>query len=32
LLQPSEDVDEDLRQIKKFFDTKTGLKAKNYAS
>ena len=32
LTEPSGDVDEDLRQLKKFYDTKSGLRPKNYSS
>jgi 1-acyl-sn-glycerol-3-phosphate acyltransferase len=32
LMEPSDDVDGDIRQIKKFFDTKRGLKPNNYTS
>jgi 1-acyl-sn-glycerol-3-phosphate acyltransferase len=32
MMEPSDDVDGDLVKLKKFFDTKSGLKPKNYAS
>ncbi|MDC0088599.1 lysophospholipid acyltransferase family protein [Porticoccaceae bacterium] len=32
LMEPSDDVDGDIRQLKTFFDSKSGLKPKNYAS
>ncbi|MEJ6772621.1 MAG: lysophospholipid acyltransferase family protein [Porticoccaceae bacterium] len=32
MMEPSDDVDGDLIKLKKFFDTKSGLKPKNYAS
>ena len=32
MMEPSDDVDGDLIKLKKFFDTKRGLKPKNYAS
>ena len=32
LMEPSDDVDDDLRQLKRFYDTKRGLKPNNYAS
>ena len=32
MMEPSDDVDCDLIKLKKFFDTKSGLKPKNYAS
>ena len=32
LMEPTGDVDTDLRELKTFFDTKSGLKPKNYAS
>ena len=32
LMEPTGDVDIDLRELKTFFDTKSGLKPKNYAS
>ena len=32
MMEPSDDVDGDLLILKKFFDTKSGLKPKNYAS
>jgi len=31
-MEPSGDVDEDLRQLKNFYDTKSGLRPENYAS
>jgi hypothetical protein len=32
LMEPSTDVQADLKELKQFFDTKSGLKPKNYAS
>ena len=32
LMEPSDDIDKDINKLKKFFDTKSGLKPKNYAS
>jgi hypothetical protein len=32
VMEPSDDVDSDLLKLKRFFDTKSGLKPKNYAS
>ena len=32
LMEPSDDIDEDINKLKKFFDTKSGLKPKNHAS
>lgn len=32
LMEPTDDVDGDIRQLKRFFDAKSGLKPKNYAS
>jgi len=32
LMQPSEDIDGDMRKIKGFFDTKSGLRPDNYSS
>lgn len=32
LMEPSDDIEHDLRQLKTFFDTKSGLKPSNYAS
>jgi hypothetical protein len=31
-MEPSDDIDKDINKLKKFFDTKSGLKPKNYAS
>jgi hypothetical protein len=31
-MEPSDDIDADLRQLKAFYDTKSGLKPQNYAS
>lgn len=32
LMEPSEDIDKDIQRLKQFFDSKSGLKPKNYAS
>jgi hypothetical protein len=32
LMEPSDDIEADMKQLKTFFDTKKGLKPGNYAS